>query len=329
MTCIDAFKNLNIVMQSNVLEISPCCISPSKAVTTVDFINNTYLNQVRQDWQNDVYPIACSACKQAENSNLNSRRIGSNQWYSDHDLFNTDVELTRIDYWVGDLCNLKCVICGPENSSSWKQELNLPIEVKRMVNNQFWKTMDLSSVKFIHFTGGEPLLSKEHVELLKSLPDKSQVHLNYNTNATILPSAELLDLWSKFNLVQLDFSIDDIGARFEYQRFPANWDKVVENLQWYIDNTPTNCMFSVNTSVGVLNQHNIDNLKSWLSDNFSTNRVTDPIEHRQQMVVGLLSINTMQQRWLEIVKFLDICDQKRGTDWRKTFPELVKTYKYN
>lgn len=324
MTCIDAFKNLNIIAQSNILEISPCCVSPPRAIDTLDFVNDQYLKEVRDTWSAGQWPDACSVCKQAENLNVNSRRLGSNQWYKDHNLFNTEVELTRIDYWVGDLCNLKCMICGPKNSSSWKQELNLPVEIKKTVNNQFWKTMDLSSIKFVHFNGGEPLLSKEHVELLKSLPNKHQVHLNYNTNATILPSAELMDLWVQFELVQLDFSIDDIGDRFEYQRFPAKWAEVVENLQWFVANAPTNCMFSVNTSVSILNYSNIPNLKLWLNSNFSTNRVTDPVEHRQQMATGLFALDTAKQRWPEIVKFLDACDKKRGTDWRKTLPELNK-----
>lgn len=324
MTCIDAFKNLSITTQSSILEISPCCISPAKAIDTLDFVDNQYLNEVRDTWSTGQWPNACSACKQAENLKVDSRRVGSNQWYKDHNLFNHKVELIRLDYWVGDLCNLKCTICGPRNSSSWKQELNLPIEIKKTVTNQFWKTMDLSAIKFVHFNGGEPLLSKEHVELLKSLPNKNQVHLNYNTNATILPSAELIDLWGQFKIVQLDFSIDDIGNRFEYQRFPAKWTKVVENLQWFVATAPTNCMFSVNTTVSILNHANLPNLKLWLIDNFSSNRVTDPVEHRQQMANGLFALDTAEHRWPEIVKFLDTCDEKRGTNWRKTLPELNK-----
>lgn len=324
MTCVDAFKNLSITTRNNLLEISPCCFSDPKPVDTIDFINNQYLSEVRAQWSQGIYPGACSECKKAEDLNIISRRQGSNQWYSDNGLFNTGVELIRIDYWVGDLCNLKCIICGPDNSSSWKQELNLPTEVKKQVNNQIWKTLDLSSVRFIHFTGGEPLLSKEHVILLENIPNKQQVQINYNTNATVLPSADLLTLWSKFNLVKIDFSIDDIGERFEYQRFPAKWSDVTKNLKWFVDNSPANCIFSINTAVSILNQDNLNNLKQWLGDNFSANRVTDPVEYRQQMAMGLFSVDTFNQRYAEIVQFLDTCDQKRGTNWRNTFPELIK-----
>ena len=131
-----------------------------------------------------------------------------------------------------------------------------------------------------------------------------------------------LNLLKKFQLVQLDFSIDDIGERFEYQRYPAKWSEVVDNLQWFIDNAPHNCMFAVNISVGILNYSNIDNLLRWLKENFHTNRFTDPIEYRQQLVHGIFDLDQSKEKAIE---FLDACDRRRGTNWKTTFPELVDT----
>ena len=169
---------------------------------------------------------------------------------------------------------------------------------------------------------------KEHVKFLEYIPNPNQVHLFYNTNGTVRPTKNLIDLWSTFKLVQLDFSIDDIGERFEYQRYPAKWEEVKENLQWFIDVMPVNCMFGVNTAVGLLNQDTITELKYWLTENFKTNRVTDPIEHKQQPVTGLLSSNNTD--WKDIVEYLDKLDQRRGTSWRRTFPELTqKIQAYN
>jgi molybdenum cofactor biosynthesis enzyme MoaA len=251
---------------------------------------------------------------------------GSNKWYSDNGLNNTTVELVRLDYWTGDTCNLRCAICGPFNSSAWRQELNMPVQ--KVSNNHFWTTMDLSTLKFVHFNGGEPLLSKEHVMFLESIPDKSKVQITYNTNGTIRAPQSLMQIWEKFKLVKLDFSIDDVGERFEYQRYPANWLEVSENLQWYIDNSPTNCMFSVNTTVSILNAGNLDNLATWLTANFSKNRLADVIEHKTQKANGLFAVETEDAKAPYIVAFLDMCDQRRGTDWKKTFPELTKLTKY-
>jgi len=321
-TCYDAFKNINIVSQDNQLAISPCCVSPVKSIDKIDFKNDSSLNQIREEWNLGKFPSACNDCKKTESSGMISRRQGSNQWYTDHASDNTDVDLIRIDYWTGDLCNLACVICGPHNSSQWKQELSIPIQSRRQVVNKFWQLLDLTTLKFIHFNGGEPLLSKEHVAFLKEIPNKGQVHINYNTNATILPDQYLLDLWSEFRLVQLDFSIDDMEERFEYQRYPAIWPKVVDNLQWFIDHAPHNCMFAVNTSVGILNHANVDNLVHWLKENFHTSRFNDPVEYRQQLVQGILSLDSPREK---VIEFLDACDRRRKTDWKTTFPELVDT----
>lgn len=329
MNCIDAYKNLNIVNINGILSTSPCCISPTQPVDNLNFLDNPYLDSIRQSWQTGKFPTPCNNCKNAEIAGKSSRRIGSNQWYVNHHLDNTDVELIRIDYWTGDTCNLKCVICGPHNSSAWKEELNLPIKLKKTNANYFWKELDWTKIKFVHFNGGEPLLSKEHILLLEAIPDKSPVQISYNTNGTILPSPRLLSLWSEFNLVQLDFSIDDVKERFEYQRYPAKWDNVTKNLQWFIDNSPHNCMFAVNTSVGLLNHDNLNNLNVWLKNNFFVTKFTDPIEHRQQLTYGLFALDNAEKRKELIVKFLDDCDTRRGTNWKAVFPELIDTLNLN
>jgi MoaA/NifB/PqqE/SkfB family radical SAM enzyme len=296
---------------------------PEKSVALIDFYNNEYLKSVRMAWESGEFPQACSACEQAEKTGNSSRRQHSNQWYQDHGLNNTVVDLIRLDYWTGDICNLACAICGPMQSSAWKQELGWPIELKKSTSNAHWNSIDLINLKFIHFNGGEPLLSKEHVKFLKEIPNKSQVHLNYNTNGTVKPAQELLDLWLKFKLVQLDFSIDDIGERFEYQRYGAKWNNIIENLQWFLQNAPHNCMFAVNISVGILNHDNIENLLSWLKQNFHTSQFADPIIYRQQPVTGIFSLKDTHLRKNKIIDFLNQLDNRRGTNWKTIFPNLV------
>ena len=310
--CLDVYKNVNIQIIDETVAVSPCCLYPAKLAESLDFHNNTMLASIRQQWDNNSIPGPCQGCNRHKNSN---------KWYADNGYTNTKVELIRLDYWVGDTCNLRCIICGPDSSSAWKEELKIPLKERRNVINNYWNKLNLAQLKFIHFNGGEPLLSKDHVEFLEALPNKSQIHINYNTNGTILPSDKLLSLWNKFKLVQLDFSIDDIRERFEYQRYPAKWHRVTENLQWYIDKAPVNCIFAVNTTVSILNQDNLINLNQWLSKNFNANRVTDPIEYRTQDANGVFAVGNTNKK--QIIDFLNSCDQRRGTNWKQTFPELI------
>ena len=322
MTCIDAFKNLYIEERNGGIYISPCCLISPVSSDKINF-HHPFLVKIRNSWKENTFAPECLPCKNAEKNNLTSRRQGSNVWYNNNDSFDTNVEFSRLDYWVGDTCNLACVICGPKYSSKWKQEIKIPLSNIKQNTNRSWRNIDLKNLKFVHFNGGEPMLNKEHLEFLRSIPNKSCTHLNYNTNGTVLPSQELLELWDQFKLVQLDFSIDDIGDRFEYQRYPAKWTSVESNLKWYIDNSPVNCMFAVNTTVSILNQANLGNLNIWLKSNFYINRVADPIDHRQQLAHGIFSVATAKLNQNQIIKFLDGCDSRRNTNWRSTFPELV------
>ena len=162
MICFDPFKNLNIIPMGDKISISPCCYSPGTLVDTIDFQNSTYLNDIRLTWLSGEFPSACSNCKQDELTG-DSRRIGSNKRYIANGDDNTDIDLIGIDYWIGDLCNLRCAICGPGNSSAWKEELSKTIPIQKMKINKAWINLDLNKIKFIHFNGGEPLLNKEHV----------------------------------------------------------------------------------------------------------------------------------------------------------------------
>jgi uncharacterized radical SAM superfamily Fe-S cluster-containing enzyme len=322
-TCIDAFKNIYIESRNNQIYIAPCCVGDRVKVDHIDF-HHSHLEKIRESWSKSQSPIECSYCKNAEKNNLNSRREGSNNWYLENGFTNNNIELIRIDYWVGDTCNLACLICGPHNSSRWKQEKGIPIVSTSTNINKTWKDLDLKNLKFIHFNGGEPILSKEHITFLENIPNPADVSINYNTNGTVLPSEKLIRLWEKFKLIQIDFSIDDIEERFELQRYPAKWDEVILNLAWFYKHSPVNCMFSINTTISILNQNNIKNIKKWASQNFSVNRLSDPVEHRFQLAAGIFAINTARNSKANIINFLNKLDLTRNTDWRQILPDVAE-----
>ena len=319
MICIDAFKNLNLAIRSGEVYVSPCCITPLKKVQQIKFFDDPYLKRVRSSFLQDQWPQECQACSIPESQGHSSRRINSNKWYEHNQINDIKEDLIRIDYWVGDMCNLACVMCGPENSSLWKQELQIPILQRRLNRNTVWKDLDIEKLRYVHFHGGEPLLSKDHGQFLAAIPNKSLVHIYYNTNGTVQADQDLLDLWKEFKLVQIDFSVDDIDNRFDYIRFPASWSKVRDNLLWYREQCPSNCIFDIMTVISVLNQPYLDHLAQWVQKNFSTNRFTDPVEHRFQAAYGCLSPDNQNKK--EIFDYLAQIDRRRGSNWKTIFPE--------
>jgi hypothetical protein len=181
------------------------------------------------------------------------------------------------------------MICGPGNSSAWVSDYQTIYPAKNIdfFKHDKYKQLQvddselLKNIKNLHIHGGgEPLLSDNHIELLKkikSVKGLSDVHVYYNINGTKRVSTEVLDIWAECQLVELYFSIDDIGERFNYQRTGADWDGLVENLNWYKENMPVNHMFKINCTWGYLNLFYLNELVDWYNNNFNTNRLGDPV----------------------------------------------------
>ena len=303
--CYEIYKNLAIWSHNGQLSYNPCSFFNGYIKTTDTYNHNEIWNsQEHQHLKNLVEqdkPIdGCRPCYYAEEHGLPSRRQGSKQFY---EIFIQDTQLDllapqSIDYSVGSLCNLKCVICGPQNSTAWAsdyQKLNPHVSldlIKYEKSNQTELTDPdlLSNLKNIHFHGGgEPLLSKNHVNLLKrvkQLKGLSDLHIHYNTNGTKIVDSEILELWAECNLVELYFSIDDVGERFNYQRTGADWEQVNKNLQWFYENMPSNHMFKVNCTWSYLNIYYLNELVDWWKNKFQYNRLGDPTSLIFQKAIG-------------------------------------------
>ena len=145
----------------------------------------------------------------------------------------------HLELYPSNICNLKCRICGPYNSSRWISEAKETLGItEKVYNNLTPENMDLFSdwlpnLKELNVVGGEPLLLREYKQLLDLAIEgnySKNIALFTTTNGTIY-SEELVGLLQHFKKVHLTFSIDDIGQRFEYQRKGATWQPVIDNIQ--------------------------------------------------------------------------------------------------
>jgi hypothetical protein len=72
----------------------------------------------------------------------------------------------------------------------------------------------------------------------------SYISLHYNTNATIF-ATNLIPLWSRFKEVELSFSIDNTGKKFEYERYGVSWKTIVDTIEKYKKVTDTSFNLNV------------------------------------------------------------------------------------
>lgn len=346
--CYEIYKNLAVWSRGGRLAYNPCSfykgfIKESDQFNLKDIWNSAEHLALKQSVENDIPIPGCQGCYDEEAHGLESRRMGSRKLYEEFHQ-DTDIDLagpTGIDYSVGNLCNLKCVICNPNNSTKWipdYQKLYPLIPVKQFQydkHNQL-EVVDadaLTHVKNVHFHGGgEPLMSSNHVNLLeriKQVKGLSDVRVFYNTNATQTVPDSILELWSECRLIELYFSIDDVGVRFDYQRTGADWQQVVSNLKWYTDNMPHNHMFNINCTWSYLNLFYLNELYDWHSANFFANRYGDPTNLIFQKAVDTYQLNYISQsvhnalvtrfrnypKLLELVDSLEINDASHDQFW--------------
>jgi hypothetical protein len=138
-------------------------------------------------------------------------------------------------------------------------------------NTQFWTQIDsvLSDIRYIEFTGGEPFMIEQHFDMLQGIVDRGiahQVEIHYNTNGTQWPERGP-DIWKHFKTVEVAFSIDDVGARFDYQRTNADWAVVLDNITsfQYLQTQMPNLQLQCCSTVNVFNVRYIDELAHWVA----------------------------------------------------------------
>jgi glutamate-1-semialdehyde 2,1-aminomutase len=137
-------------------------------------------------------------------------------------------------------------------------------------NNQFWSQIDrhLDDIRYIEFTGGEPFMIDQHFDMLQGIVDRGiahQVEIHYNTNGTIFPERGE-QVWRHFKTVEIAFSIDDVGDRFEYQRSNAQWPEVCANLDRFRDlkEIYSNIALQICTTTNIFNVRYLDQVANWL-----------------------------------------------------------------
>lgn len=220
--------------------------------------NSEHYKKIRKQFIDGEMPSTCERCYREEDSGIRSPRAGFNEkWWTDDVIVAEDipVDIRYIDLRLGNLCNLKCRMCNPWASSIWVKDWNEVVPTAKLapsdpINDDtlaYMKVMtewpdykktelnfqDIShTVEEIYLTGGEPTLAVSQYKLLDYCIENNlakNIRLKYNTNLTNIPP-KMIEYWADFKRVQLNCSIDAVGERDRYIRYPSNWKKVEQNF---------------------------------------------------------------------------------------------------
>jgi len=225
----------------------------------------------RQQMLSGKRPEACNTCWLHESVGNNSMRTSTDQIFPELtygiDYTNQSQDIHTLDLHLGNVCNLKCRICGPSSSSAWVKETGedsvfQPSWIDDQ-NSMLWQhlKMNLDTLKYITFHGGEPFLDRKHYAIIDYLieQNRTDIKLHYNTNGTVYPNV-LLNKLQQFNSVTLSFSIDNVGERFEYERHGKSWDFVYKNLVKFSKLDKSRFILEFNSTVSVFNILDLDSV---------------------------------------------------------------------
>ena len=375
--------------------------------TIEEVFNSSHMRRTRLQMIKGEVPVSCKKCFAEEEKGITSKRQWeTREWATRLDLQKlvkqtkedgtVPVNVPYFDLRLGNLCQLKCIMCSPHDSSSWIKEWKLQYpqyKNEELVRDQGWNEEfdytwykkgsfiesmkgQVENIQELYFAGGEPLLIPEHYKILEFLVEEGfakDVNLRYNSNGLELPD-KLFELWQHFKEVRFNFSIDAYGQRNNYIRYPSQWEDVAKNLKRLDENTRDNTVINIACAVQLLNAGYIDELAEWKMDQgFSKINpsmfgggiigthlvylpsylnvrvlpqkaklwVKDKLEtfiDRQKFNLEFNQHPYGAQRWNGLIKYmmqedwstklpalreyLTVTDERRGTDYTKTFKEL-------
>lgn len=360
--CVAPWLSLNINQNGNV---QPCCNADlcfgNILKDDIEIIwNNDSIKKFREGMIEQIPQKSCRFCYEKEISGQKSlREIFNESLFEEgkHFIYNTNDDYSVNEFgfihWdvkLSNKCNFKCRTCCPESSSSIELEFEGKISGRYdFADIKFYKIKPyIGKVNHLYFSGGEPLIIKEHYQMifmlirLKKHKD-TKFHLVYNTNFSSLTYKKyhIFDLWDLFQRVQVHISVDGSGKRGELIRNGFNWDKFISNVKQFNEkfkdklNTHVlyfDCTVQALNIFDVVNLHqflfneglliNIDNfhlnylhgprnLAVWLLDTKTKEKAKENIKnHIDNFLIPNKAINTVRE-FESLIKYIDLYqDQK-------------------
>lgn len=257
--------------------IKVCCrshpIGDITKNTLEDIWNNDNMKRIRKQVLNGERPKECEPCFVLEDQGVESLRQrhikdvipeSRIKLYPDalsklREDMSMPFDFPTMEIKPNNLCNLKCRMCNPLDSTSWndwqqvepfyKKENNMLVKLiqdhdlinKPHLDNfadnpNWWTSFEklLPHFRRVEFAGGEPLMDPSHYRILEMLkPYGNQIEIKYATNLTMLGkgSRNIYEYWPHFKSVAVNVSIDGYGPSYEYVRGNASWDTLISNIK--------------------------------------------------------------------------------------------------
>lgn len=248
--CVYPYSKLDIRI-SNIdpskIRVNCCC--NLDAIIDVDNITADPFTELKEKLSSGTLPYECNRCKTEEETGGISERV--------RPILNQDLDTLEklkasskykwyeISILVSNLCNLSCRSCEPFSSSTYAK-ITLNSEYDSLTkditsDSRLWEiiTETIESkvneyeIIYIHFMGGETLLHNGNLKIVNWLFDKKLQHkvgIRITTSINVPIKKQLAEKLGYFYSVEFILSIDGANENYHYIRWPAKFEKVIDNL---------------------------------------------------------------------------------------------------
>ena len=287
-------------------------------------------------------------CQLAEQGGAESRRVWSNKFYGQHNLFQPatiqDLEIA-LDY----TCNMRCQICNPGASSKWNNSSLLaeldaaginydPANNYRNYQERMRVVLgntDLSQARHIKIEGGEPFYAKHLSWFIDKLHQEVQtpnkLFLNITTNGSVYPDEKVIQQLKYFPNSVISFSLDGTHELAETTRFGISWNTIDSNIRRFAE---TDINLYASCTVSILNFNKLWTLQDYLKRyniKVSFSELTFPkhlsiyqlpLSVREQFVTGNTELDriltadiTIDNQLTTTRDYINIMDRHQKTDF--------------
>jgi len=160
----------------------------------------------------------------------------------------------RIDFLeirFGNYCNLGCIMCGAYASSTIASEyirhestfvqngFQLHDSQRHTLKTVRWweepGALDrlytiARGARYIHFTGGEPMMIPEVVDILNAMDADRVIKVSMNSNMTRFTD-RAYQAFERFQLVHINASMEGVAEHNDYVRHGSDWSQITETVE--------------------------------------------------------------------------------------------------
>lgn len=243
--------------------VGACCQTARYPINMDQWIEHPELKKLQLELLQGQQPRQCRTCVHSERQYGRSLRTDSIRDYQ-NEIF-TDTTIDFVDFRSINICNFKCRSCNPVFSHGISQEAHRHHALQQFFGqppdgktaavtseNVDWIMNNLSSLKRIMFTGGEPTVIPEVKTVIEKIRrDHKDIMIMITSNASFQDSF-WKDLTQEMPNLHWTVSIDAVGSRAEIVRHGTDWNLVEHNVAWLAEHASSLDINSVVTNLNVL-----------------------------------------------------------------------------